>query len=81
MKSSNALPIAISAAAEMIHFTVPAAVGPGYDGLARHWRLVSSTDLEDWSIVVAAGIADGAPLSLPLTPDTRGFFRLELELR
>ena len=79
--ASDALPIAISADAEMIHFTVPAAVGSGYDGLARHWRLVSSTDLQDWSTVVAAGIADGSPLSLPLTPDTRGFFRLELELR
>lgn len=61
--AQHALPIAISADAEMIHFTVPAAVGPVYDGLARHWRLVSSTDLEDWSTVLAEGIANGSPAS------------------
>ena len=72
---------AISNDAEMIHFTIPAAEGPGYDGLTRHWRLLRSTDLQDWSEVVGEGIADGSPVSIPTSPGIRGFYRLQLELR
>jgi LmbE family N-acetylglucosaminyl deacetylase len=77
----DAIPLALSSDAETITFTVPPAAGPGYEGLARHWRLVSSPDLEDWSTVVAEGIASGSPLNLPLDTVIRGFYRLELELR
>ena len=45
------------------------------------WRLLYSPDLTNWSAVAAEGVADGSAVSIPVTPESRGFFRLQLERR
>ena len=76
--------IGISAATDAVDFTIPAATGPGYDGLNRRYRLYYSPDLESWSTLVAEGIADGSSLSYTIGSQgesgDRGFYRLALSI-
>jgi LmbE family N-acetylglucosaminyl deacetylase len=73
--------LAISADGHTVVFSVPAAAGPGYEGLTRRYRLRYSPDLLDWSTVVAEGIADGTPLTHGTGAGAaggRGFYRIEM---
>jgi len=74
---ADRIDLSMNDAAWEVNFTLPAATGPGYDGLERRYRLLFSPNLEDWSTVVMEGIADGSPVSCPMpTGLTKGFYRL-----
>jgi hypothetical protein len=76
------LDFTIVAATRSVAFTVPVASGPGYEGLARRYRLYHSTDLDDWTPVSGVeGIADGSTLTHPIPAgETRGFYRFGLDI-
>jgi len=64
-----------------VNFTVPAASGPGYEGLKRRYQLIFSPDLVDWSEIVTEGVANGVPFVYPIpSGHSRGFYRLILSI-
>jgi len=78
--TSDRVDLVLVTATSSVDFTVPAASGSGYDGLQRRYRLHRSTDMLDWSEIVAEGIANGITVSYPTPNDgvVRQFYRLEL---
>ncbi|RYD48860.1 MAG: hypothetical protein EOP85_02735 [Verrucomicrobiaceae bacterium] len=81
-KLPDQTPLSISADGSTVSLTIPAATGTGYEGLTRHYKLLYSPDLSDWSTVLASGIADGEPTSHNVQePTDRGFYRVEMTLR
>lgn len=74
--------LSISADGRTVDFTVPAASGAGYQGLARHYRVLYSPDLADWTTVVTGGMADGDVRSHSMQEAAdRGFYRIEMTIR
>lgn len=78
-KVSDRSNLSISTNGPTVDFSVPAATGPGYDGLTRRYRLRYSPDLLDWHAVITEGIGDGAPLTHSVSDaGERGFYRIEM---
>lgn len=74
--------LSVSADGLTVSFTIPAATGPGYEGLTRHYRLLYSMDLSDWSTVVTSGVADGGAITRNVQGSAdRGFYRIEMTLK
>ncbi|RYD40528.1 MAG: hypothetical protein EOP85_14095, partial [Verrucomicrobiaceae bacterium] len=81
-KVPDRTPLAMSPDGRTVDFTVPAASGPGLEGLTRHFRLLYSPDLIDWTTVVASGVADGEARSHSGRDSAeRGFYRIEMTIR
>jgi len=69
------------AVGQTVEFILPAATGAGYENLERHYQLLFSADLVDWSTVIAEGIAEGSTVvySIP-SEQSSGFYRLRIDL-
>jgi len=66
---------------QTVEFALPAATGAGYENLERHYQLLFSSDLVDWSAVVAEGIADGSTVVYSIPHERpHGFYRLRIGL-
>lgn len=79
---TDSISISITATSTGVTFTIPAATGTGYESLSRHYQLVHSTDLQNWSDVVMEGTATGAALSYSIPQDGADhFYRLKFTIQ
>jgi len=70
----------ISVPDSQLSLTLPAAAGPGYEGLSRRYQIFSSGDLTQWD-PEQSGTVTGAAIQIPVTfgPGSR-FYRLAVSV-